>query len=185
MHESDEDLMLRAKEGDLDAFEALVERLKVFVYSLTVHILRSREDAEEAAQDTFVKLFRARTLYQAGRAVAPWVLRIAANSARDLARRRRVHQKTSAVRLEETPVEPVDPRGVGPSGRHQIEPEEVQALLGNLSESYRLPLVLKYFQNLSNQEIADTLGISLSNIKVKLARARELILARLRTMQER
>jgi RNA polymerase sigma-70 factor (ECF subfamily) len=182
VHETDEDLMLRAKDGDLDAFETLVERLKVFVYSLTVHILRSREDAEEAAQDTFVKLFRARTLYQPGRAVVPWVLRIASNSARDLARRRRVHQRSGAVRLEESPTEPVDPRGTG-SGRHQIEPEEVQALLSNLSESYRLPLVLKYFQNLSNQEIADALGISLSNIKVKLARARELVLARLRTMQ--
>ena len=85
---SDPQLMLRAKSGDTDAFELLVERHKDMVYMVCYSVLRSRQDAEEAAQDTFLKLFRKRHLYDESRALVPWLLRIAGYTSRDLARRR-------------------------------------------------------------------------------------------------
>ena len=86
---SDQQLMLRAKRGDTDAFELLVERHKDMIYAVCYSVLRSRQDAEEAAQDTFLKLFRKRDLYDESRALEPWLLRIAGNTSRDKARRRR------------------------------------------------------------------------------------------------
>ncbi len=68
---TDEELMSEVKEGDIVAFETLVDRFKGTVYSLAYGMLRSREDAEEAAQDTFVKLFKARDRFEDGRRLEP------------------------------------------------------------------------------------------------------------------
>src|SRR5262249_18547325 len=83
------ELMLRVQAGDLVAFEQLVERYQSMVYGLALSILRTPEDAEEAAQDAFVKLFRARAQFDGTRDLEPWLLRIAGNACRDRLRRRR------------------------------------------------------------------------------------------------
>ena len=81
--------MAAVKGGDIAAFETLVERYKEVVFGLARSMLRNREDAEEAAQDTFVKLFRARDQFDPDRRLEPWLLRIAGNTCRDMLRRRR------------------------------------------------------------------------------------------------
>ncbi len=86
---SDNELMLRIQAGDLEAFAQLVERYQAMVHGLAVSILRRTEDAEEAAQDTFLKVFRARSQFDGLRKVEPWLLRIAGNACRDRLRRRR------------------------------------------------------------------------------------------------
>ena len=184
MRESSEELMTRVRTGDLEAFEDLVERFKVGVFSFAYQIVRSREDAEEAAQDTFLKLFRAREDYETGRAVSPWVLKIAANTCKDLLRRRKGRQKVSSDNLNELGFEVADPHYELPA-RHRIEADEVRSLMNGLSDGYRIPLVLKYLNGMTNREISDALGISLSNVKVRLARARELLMHRLRRLQEK
>ena len=92
--------MLRVQSGDLGAFEQLVERYQDMVYGLALSILRSPEDAEEAAQDAFLKLFRARDQFDATREVEPWLLRIAGNACRDRLRRRRVVGSLPVMRDE-------------------------------------------------------------------------------------
>lgn len=81
--------MRRAKLGDVAAFEQIVDRYKGQVYGLCYSLVRSREDAEEAAQDAFLKLFRSREQFEEGRPLEPWLLRIAGNVSRDVLRRRK------------------------------------------------------------------------------------------------
>ena len=85
---TDQDLMRQVQDGDVAAFERVVDRHKRSVFGLCFTMLRSREDAEEASQDTFLKLFRGRDLYDPSRPLQPWILRIAGNTCRDLIRRR-------------------------------------------------------------------------------------------------
>ncbi|MBK8098302.1 MAG: sigma-70 family RNA polymerase sigma factor [Planctomycetes bacterium] len=170
--------MLRVQAGDLDAFEQLVERYKSMVYGLALSILRRPEDAEEAAQDAFVKLFRARDRFDGERSLEPWLLRIAGNACRDLARRRRAarlpgQDATSAddvMHVVADPRTPVHGRAVDQMVRHELE---------QLSERFRLPLELKYLRGMTNHQIAEAMGISISNVKVQVARAKDILQSRL------
>ena len=174
---SDEELMRFAAEGSLRAFECLVERYKVAVYSLCHQVLRSREDAEEAAQDCFIKAFRARSVYDPSRKVAPWLLKIATNAARDLLRRQRVRPGLQGE--EDWVVEQVPDEVLGEGLERELDAEELHAALRTLSPEMRVPLTLKYLHGYSNPEVAEIVGTSLSSLKVRLARARELLHTRL------
>lgn len=178
--------MAAVQAGDIAAFEAIVDRYKGTVYGLAYGMLRSREDAEEAAQDTFVKLFRARAQFDPGRRLEPWILRIAGNTCRDALRRRRVARLPLAGEAEgQSLVDCVaDPGSLGrdglEAGRHAVRQE-----LARLSDALRLPLVLKYLNGFTNRQVADALGISVSNVKVRAARAKDLLQSRLAERMER
>ncbi len=163
--------------GDLEAFECLVDRYKVAVYSLCRHLLGNPEDAEEASQDTFLKVFRARDRFDPERRFQPWVLKIAGNAARDLLRRRRPREVVNSEVLE-AEAERLG-GGDGDELRRRLDAEEIRRVLRDLSEETRLPLVLKYLHGMKNREVAATLGISLSSLKVRLGRAREILHARI------
>jgi RNA polymerase sigma-70 factor (ECF subfamily) len=172
--------MLRVQAGDLAAFEQLVERHQDMVYGLALSILRSPEDAEEAAQDAFLKLFRARDRFEPGRALEPWLLRIAGNVARDRLRRRRTAWLPTVADAEgeAAAVNVPDPASVRTRRDHGLG-SVVRQELDRLSEKVRVPLELKYLRGLSNQQIADALGISLSNVKVQVARGKDILQSRL------
>lgn len=183
---TDEELMIAVKAGDISAFESLVERHKSVVYGMAMSMLRSREDAEEAAQDTFVKLFRARDQFEDGRPLEPWLLRIAGNTCRDALRRRRTDALQQVVTDDgERLVEIVaDPRSLDVDDA-EIGRQAIRHEIGKLSDALRLPLVLKYLNGLTNRQVADTLGISVSNVKVRMARAKDLLQSRLAEQTER
>lgn len=173
--------MLAVQAGDLEAFEQLVERFQTMVYGLAMSMLRRPEDAEEAAQDTFMKLFRARERFDGQRRLGPWLLRIAGNACRDRLRRRRVAELPIA-RLEAEDRDPMhdlpDTRfGLGAAQDH-VAPT-VRSELDQLSAKVRLPLELKYLRGMTNHQIADSLGISVSNVKVQLARGKDILASRL------
>ncbi|MBK8977522.1 MAG: RNA polymerase sigma factor [Planctomycetes bacterium] len=172
--------------GDIAAFETLVDRHKGVVFGLAFSMLRSREDAEEAAQDTFVKVFRSRDRFDASRSFEPWLLRIAGNTSRDLLRRRRVDTQPKARSVEEERLAHwiVDPQSAGrewSEATRQIVRQEIELL----SDRLRLPLVLKYVNGLTNQQVADALGISLSNVKIRMGRAKDVLQSRLEKLMER
>ena len=173
-------LMLAVQSGDLSAFEQLVERYQDMVYGLALSMLRSPEDAEEAAQDAFVKLFRARDQFDATKEVEPWLLRIAGNACRDRLRRRKVLGHLPVLRDEcaqELASQIADPSVPGESAAAMRQ--LIRSELDRLSERARLPLELKYLRGMTNAQIAEVLGISLSNVKVQLARAKDILAGRL------
>lgn len=166
---SDEELLARAREGDLDAFGALVRRFEPRVRAVLWRLLDDERDLEEATQDTFVQAWRNLDRFGGRSAVFTWLYRIAVNEALMRLRRRR----PPTVELEEAP----DP------GAPEDETAELRtfllARLRALPEEYRVPLVLRDLDGLSNQEVADVLGISLSAAKSRIHRARMQIRAEL------
>ena len=177
--------MLRVQSGDLGAFEQLVERYQDMVYGLALSILRSPEDAEEAAQDAFLKLFRARDQFDATKEVEPWLLRIAGNACRDRLRRRRVVGSLPVMRDEGADALAQRVADPGASADNAAAMQlAVRAELDRLSERARLPLELKYLRGMTNQQIADALGISVSNVKIQLARAKDILASRLERVLE-
>ncbi|MEI6129986.1 MAG: sigma-70 family RNA polymerase sigma factor [Planctomycetota bacterium] len=178
MREENE-LMVRIQAGELLAFESLVKRYQSMVYGLAMSILRRSEDAEEAAQDTFLKLFRARDQFDISRKLEPWLLQIAGNVCRD--RRRRVFAEAklgvpdnaAEGLLEQVP----DGRSVGnPSDNHI---DIIRNELARLGAKMRLPMELKYLRGMRHAQIALVLGISVSSVKVQIARAMDLLEDRL------
>jgi RNA polymerase sigma-70 factor (ECF subfamily) len=183
---TDEELMAAVRAGDIAAFEAIVERYKRMVYSMAYGMLRSREDAEEAAQDTFVKLFRAREQFDPERRLEPWLLRIAGNTCRDVLRRRKTDKlPTLGGDDNQSLVEAIaDPLSLG-RDLAEASRNAVRQELSRLSDALRLPLVLKYLNGFTNHQVADALGISVSNVKVRAARAKDLLQSRLAERMER
>lgn len=178
--------MLRVKSGDLEAFEQLVERFQRMVYGLCISMLRAPEDAEEAAQDAFVKLFRARDRYDGERDLEPWLLRIAGNACRDLLRRRRAATLPAVRGLDpddDPTVHLADPHTE--HSEHRLGMQQlVRHELDRLSDRVRLPMELKYLRGLTNQQIAAALGISVSNVKVLVAQAKDILQSRLERVMD-
>jgi RNA polymerase sigma-70 factor (ECF subfamily) len=162
----------------------LVERFQHMVHGLALSILRRPEDAEEAAQDAFLKLFRARASFDGTRNLEPWLLRIAGNACRDRLRRRRVAELPLVRSDEDLTPELADPRSATATGGQHVD-ATVRQELDRLSEKVRLPLELKYLRGLTNQQIADSLNISVSNVKVQLARGKDILQSRLQGVRER
>jgi len=175
--------MLRIQAGDLEAFAQLVERYQNMVYGLALSILRRPEDAEEAAQDAFLKLFRARSQFDGSRSLEPWLLRIAGNACRDKLRRRKAGALPMLLTDEDITPDLADTRSQQSAGRQHVD-SSVRTELDRLSEKVRLPLELKYLRGLTNQQIAESLDISLSNVKVQLARGKDILQSRLLGVRE-
>jgi RNA polymerase sigma-70 factor, ECF subfamily len=163
-------LISRARDGDQDAFRQLVERYQGAVYNLAYRMLGDPGDAEDAAQEIFVRIYRQLGRYDAARKFSTWTLAIATNYCIDQLRRRR---------MQLVPLENIIPwaraREAGPEGEAitQEERDEVQRLITKLPEKYRAPLILRYFEELSCAEIADVLGMPEGTVKTQIHRARK------------
>jgi RNA polymerase sigma-70 factor (ECF subfamily) len=176
--------MLRVQAGDLDAFAQLVERFQEMVHGLALSILRRQEDAEEAAQDTFVKLFRAREQFDGSRNLEPWLLRIAGNACRDKLRRRRVAELPLAKGDDGDLLMDLPDHRQQTGAERQVVDHTVRGELEQLSDKVRLPLELKYLRGMTNQQIATALGVSVSSVKVQLARGKDILASRLQEVRE-
>jgi RNA polymerase sigma-70 factor, ECF subfamily len=163
-------LISRAREGDQEAFRQLVERYQGAVHNLAYRMLGDPQDAEDAAQEIFVRIYRQLGRYDPGRKFSTWVLAIATNYCIDQLRRRR---------MQLVPLENIIPwaraREAGPEGEAitQEARDEVQRVIGQLPEKYRAPLVLRYFEELSCAEIAEVLGMPEGTVKTQIHRARK------------
>jgi len=161
--------ILKTLQGDHEAFARLVTRYERQVYNLAYRMLGNAEDAEDAAQETFLRAYTALPSLQMGRKFSSWLLSIAANLCVDLLRRRRfawLSLEDLSFRLA-APAEDPD-RSV----LRQEEAGRIQRLLDRLPEKYRLLVILRYWYDLSYEEIASTTGLSLGAVKTRLHRAR-------------
>ena len=177
-------LMLRVREDDASAFAELVGRYEGRLVRLMRTIGPRADLAEDLAQETFLRVFRARKSYEAGAKFSTWLFTIAGNvarnSARSLGRRKEVNE-VDAPRGDASFSNPqliaataLDASGLMP-GR-QIETSEraevVRAAVESLSERQRMAMMLSRFENMSYQEIADTMDLTTKAVKSLLSRAR-------------
>ena len=174
---SDEELVELAQEGSRPAFASLIERHKAAVFSMALRIVGNREDAEEAAQDTFVRAFRALERFRRDAKFSTWLYRIAMNVCLTKARQSRLDVTSIDASMDEdddsVPLQIPD-QGDNPDQlveRSEFR-ERIRALIASLPPRYSAVLTLYHIQNLSYEEISQTLDLPIGTVKAHLFRAR-------------
>jgi RNA polymerase sigma-70 factor (ECF subfamily) len=173
---TDAQLVARALHGSQDAYRDLVERHGRTVLNLVARMVREDGVAEELAQDAFVKAFSALRSFDPSYKFSNWILRIAHNTAIDYLRRARPDMVSFDAESPGHGVADalIDDRERSPLDRavHQGLREDLEAALGQLRPEYRRLVIMRYLEDLSYEEIADTLGLPLGTVKSHLHRAR-------------
>ncbi len=161
----------QAQAGDRQAFARLVAAYQGPVYNLCYRMLGSAPEAEDAAQETFVRVYGKLHTYEQDKKLSSWILSIASHYCIDRLRRRH----GDALSLDDEEVATVLPaRQAGPeeSALRNEERDEVQAAVNRLEPAYRVPLILRYWHDLSYNEIAEVMGLTVQAVKSRLHRAR-------------
>jgi RNA polymerase sigma-70 factor (ECF subfamily) len=160
----------QALQGDAQAFTCLVETYQRPVYNLCYRMLGNAEDAEDAAQETFLRAYKSMRRYDRSRPFSTWLLSIAAHHCIDQLRRRRFQ----VVSVEDLPVPDIpDPApGLEKTLGRKEEQRRIRALLETLEPLDRAAVVMYYWYDYSYDEIAQALSLTLSAVKSRLHRAR-------------
>jgi RNA polymerase sigma-70 factor (ECF subfamily) len=179
MPATDRDLAERIQRGEQDAFAELIQQNQRAVFNVAYRFLANAHDAEDAAQETFLRAWRFFDKFDAERALAPWLKRICVNVCLN-----RLETDRPLLPLdEERPASP-DPNP-GPESvtvKRGLE-SRIRAELTSLPPRYRAVIELRHFQELSYEEIAEALHRPLSDVKSNLFRARKLLADRLKDLR--
>lgn len=162
----------QARQGDHVAFGRIVQAYQKPVYNLCYRMLGNQVEAEDAAQETFLRAYNNLHRYDPDRKFLNWILSIASNHSIDRLRRKRHIQ----VPLDDAPfVEQLHSHDESPQARveRKEKADAVQHWIDQLSPNYRTPLVLLYWYDYSYEEIAETLKLSVPAVKSRLHRARK------------
>jgi RNA polymerase sigma-70 factor (ECF subfamily) len=172
MHEQERSWLEAARRGDKQAFSHLVEAYQRPVYNLTFRMLGNAEEAEDAAQETFLRAYARLGQYDSAHKFSSWLFSIANHYCIDRLRRRR----SVYVSIDDNPVlenlEEDDPQPEQ-SAVAEEQVVEIQALINQLEPDYRTPLILLYWEDQSYEEIATSMGLTVSAVKSRLFRARQ------------
>ena len=166
------DLIGRAKRGDTHAYEELVYAHQGIAFRTAYLIAGNAADAEDAAQDAFLKAWRALGRFREGAPFRPWLLQIVANEARN---RRRSAGRRAHLALRAATQEPSG--GAAPSPEASLLSAETRetliAAVNELPEDQRTVIALRFFAGLSEHEVAEALGLPEGTVKSRSARALE------------
>ncbi|MGH2746851.1 MAG: RNA polymerase sigma factor [Actinomycetota bacterium] len=173
----DEELVARAKSGDVDAYEQLVQRHQDVAYRTAYLVGGSTGEAEDACQEAFVKAYQALHRFRRGAAFRPWLLAIVANEARNRLRSasRRAGLALRVAEDRRSGDAAPSPEAAALAGEDAAELLDALARLG---EADRLVIAYRYFFDLTEAEMAEALGCARGTVKSRLSRA----LARLRSI---
>ena len=141
--------------------EDLYEKYGKLLFRISYAILCSREDAEDAVQEVFYKYLVKQPIFQDAEHEQAWFLRVISNQSKDMLRRRKVRTTLTLEEIEE----------------YEIAPEQATILqdLFSLPDIYKMVMILHYLEDLSVQEIAHSQRLSVSAVKMRLARGREML----------
>lgn len=154
----------RCLQGDPGAFETLVRRYQGILYTVAFRLTANREDAKDVAQNTFVRAYEHLDSYDPNRKFFSWIYRIAVNESLNYRRTQRAHE----------PLDPaVEARATADPVERVEAAERLQAALMSLSPEYREVVVMRYFAELSYEEIGEAVGIPEKTVKSRLFSARQ------------
>src|ERR1051325_6311032 len=179
---SETSLIARLRSGDLTAFEEMVAHFERPVYALCFRLLGDAEEARDAAQETFLKVYRGLGGFRAESGLKTWIYRIAINQAMNQQRwwRRRHRDKTTSLDLTRSENESslgsmLPGPGISPEAQAIASQRErrIMSALSEIKQEYRVALVLREIEELSYEEIAETLQISIGTVKSRIARGRD------------
>jgi RNA polymerase sigma-70 factor, ECF subfamily len=171
-------LVTQAREGDTTAFGELVRRYEGKIFRLAQHVTQNREDAEDVLQETFMKAYEHLEQFKGDSKFYTWIVRIAVNQALMKLRRRKTDKSVSLDETidtgEDTVVREIAAWGENPE--QQLSREELGGILDSAIEGleplYRSVFVLRDIEELSTEETAEALGLSVPAVKSRLLRAR-------------
>ncbi len=176
--EEEKILIQKASKGDEDSFEALITSCKPKAYSLAFRYLKNEEDAMDALQESFIRIFRHLGKFNCESRFDTWVYRIVTNICCDIMRKNKSHLEFSTTltteEAESFELETPDP-APGPEGLY-LKKEEVEFLhecMNMLSPEHREIIMLRDLQEFSYEEIAGILNCSMGTVKSRISRARQ------------
>jgi RNA polymerase sigma-70 factor, ECF subfamily len=169
--------LLAARKGDVDAFGLVVEAFQKPVFNLCYRMLGNAEDAEDAAQESFWRAFQGLSKYDFQRPFGTWLLSIAAHYCIDRLRRKRPVLLSLESLLPEDDA-PDDAPGPETQTYRKQNQETVQRLLAQLGHEERAMIVMRYWHDMSYEEIAHSLRVSVGAVKSRLHRARHTLAER-------
>lgn len=173
---NERELIARLQKRDEAAFEELIRQYEKKVYTLCFRMCGNSEDAEEAAQDAFLALWRGIDRFRQESSLSTWIYRLATNACIDTLRRRKKQSGSVSLDDEELFVDAVD---TSPQPQETVEHRETQKLLQEglsaLPEEYRKVLILREIEGLSYTEIAESASITLGTVKSRISRGRSLL----------
>ena len=168
MPENDRDLILRAKKGDMDAFEMLYSGNTGRMYNVALRILGSDSDAQDAVQDAMLKAWRALHTFKFRSAFSTWLYRILVNTCNDMLKK----NKKNVISLERLQQDGIEPAQEG-FERYSIQRDVIAQVLLRLSPEHREILVLRDVQGMAYEEISEILSVPLGTVRSRINRARE------------
>ena len=170
---SDRDLILQARRGEAEAFGELVTRYQTSVFNVCYRILHERGEAEDLAQESFMRAYDRIHTFDIEREFGPWIRRVAANLCLN-------HIEAEKVTLELDDERDADPAQL-PEAAQQVHEssEQIRQALASLPANYRLVIELRHYQEMSYEEITAELNIPLSDVKSHLFRARKILAEKL------
>jgi RNA polymerase sigma-70 factor (ECF subfamily) len=180
---TDRTLVQRVRSGDAEAFGELVRRYQTAVFNVCLRLVGSRGEAEDLAQEAFLRAYRKLDHYDEARPMRPWLLRLATNVCLNHLSRARHAQ----VELDERVVQQQTGSRHGQPEQASIRSDRdraVRAAILELPPRYRAVVELRHFQELRYDEIADALDIPMSDVKSHLYRARKQLAAALKGMAD-
>jgi RNA polymerase sigma-70 factor, ECF subfamily len=163
--------LAHAREGRPDAWGDLYREYAPAIFRFCRRVLPTREDAEDATTEIFMKVRQKLDQYDASRPFTAWLYKIASNHCWDLLRRRRIRQDLETGELEDLPLEHPDP-GQLEQMLAKSTSQQVRNALSKLPARARMALVLRYYSDMSYDEIADALSVRRAFVGVLLLRAR-------------
>ena len=173
---SDEELVELAQQGSRPAFASIIDRHKTSVFNMALRIVGNREDAEEAAQDAFVRAFRALNNFRQDAKFSTWLYRIAVNVSLTKARQSRLDVTSIDATTDEednTPLQIPD-RALKPDEEYEqsVYQKRVHAMIADLPPKYSAVIMMYHIQSLSYEEISEALDLPIGTVKAHLFRAR-------------
>jgi RNA polymerase sigma-70 factor (ECF subfamily) len=171
---TDRDLILRARRGDAEAFGELVTRYQTSVFNVCYRMTNERREAEDLAQETFIRIYSRLDKFDIQREFGPWVRRAAAN----LCLNHLEAQRSTNELDDERDADEIQ----RPETIYEVRErsEQIRDALASLPPHYRAVVELRHYQEMSYDEIATQLCIPLSDVKSHLFRARKLLAEKLK-----
>jgi len=167
-----DEIITKAQQGDLRAFEEIYKTFFGYVSNVAFRIVGGTEDAEEITQDVFMKIYHHLKDFKFQSSLSTWVYRIMVNSALNYVKKE-AQKKRNVPYIDELSSQPQEPS----LANREYQEKLVNELLGALNPDQRAVIVLRSIEGLSYEEIAQSLQIPLNTVRSRIKRARETMLA--------
>lgn len=169
------DIVLKAAEGDLQAFEYIYKHTSAFVYGVALRVVRNRADAQEVTQEVFLKLYKSVKQFKFQSAFKTWIYRITVNTALNFLRKEKNSLKRQTT-YNDTMNGEVEPHRIERLLEQRDTEKKVNSILDALPIEQRICIVLREIQGLRYEEISEALELNINTVKSRLKRARETLI---------